>query len=370
MSLKRKGERYTNMADKLNSKEELNDEVFSEEDKKFIFFWKKCMLESIDTSSIIEKVQLKIKRNKIKRRRLVLSSFSVAASIIIFVLTFHFVQNSKINEEEVNIKEMVAKMEKIDIKSIKSVTLMTSQNQVTLNGDAAIKYTKAGEIVFDSQEVDKIVENNSDGYDYLVVPAGKQAHLELADGTKLIINSESKVLYPRYFKGTYRTVFINGEAYMDVMHDKTHPFIVSSNNFNLRVLGTKFNVSTYKGMESVVLVRGSVEVVDKYSHKAKLFPNEMLRLKKGMISDLQKVNVDEYISWIDGLLVLKDSYLSAVVRKLSISYGVPIHCSERVKNKKIYGKLDLKSNLDKVLECIQQTIPMKIEKTDAGIFLK
>lgn len=370
MILKRKDEKYTNMADKFNSKEKLNDKIQSGEDKNFMFFWEKCMPESIDTSSIIEKVQLKIKRNKIKRRRLVLSSFSVVASIIILVFVSYLVQYGKINKEKVSMREMVAKMEKIDMKSIKSVTLVTPQNQVTLNGDASIKYTKAGKIVFNSQEIDKTVESNSNEYDYLVVPAGKQAHLELADGTNLIVNSQSKVLYPRHFKGTYRTIFINGEAYMDVMHDRTRPFIVSSNNFNLRVLGTKFNVSTYQGMESVVLVKGSVEVVDKYSHKAKLFPNEMLKLKGGTISNLQKVNVDEYVSWVDGLLVLKDSYLSAVVRKLSIYYGVPIKCSERVKNKKIYGKLDLKSNLDKVLECIQQTIPIKIEKENSEYFLK
>lgn len=61
------------------------------------------------------------------------------------------------------------------------------------------------------------------------------------------VNSQSKVIYPRRFKGETRTIYAQGEVFLEVAHDKKHPFIVEANGFNLRVLGTKFNISNYEG---------------------------------------------------------------------------------------------------------------------------
>jgi len=356
------------MADKLNSKDK-NKMLSEEEDKNFKFFWEKCMPENIDASPIIEKVRLKIKREKIRRRRFILSSVSIAASVFIFAFAFYFMQQSRVGGSA-EISRMIAGMEKVDIKSIKEVTLITSRNRMALNENAFVKYTKAGEITVNSQKMNEATAMARNEYNYLLVPGGKRVRLELADGTVLTVNSQSKVLYPRHFNGKDRKIFIDGEAFMSVAHDKVHPFIVMSEDFNLRVLGTKFNVSTYKGMESVVLVRGSVEVTDNRSHKTKLSPNEMLGFKDGAISNLKKVDVSEYVSWVDGVLVLKGSSLSAVTQKLGTYYGVSVHCSERIADKQIYGKLCLKNDLNKVLQCLQHTIPMKIEKKDMEFFLK
>lgn len=368
MDLK-KHEQFINLSDKLNLKDESDKKsnILSGKDRKFEFFWEKCMPEDIDVSSIIKKTQLKIKQDAIRRRRryFMLSSASIAASFLIFVSVFYFLQQSKADKR----LDTVAMIEKIDVKSVKNVTLITSGNRMILDGNVYVKYTKDGKMIVNSKGVDEqVCEGNE--YNQLVVPAGRRACVELSDGTILTVNSQSKIIYPRCFSGNIRKIYADGEVFMDVAHDKAHPFIVTSGNFNLRVLGTKFNISTYKGMESIVLVKGSVEVTDRQSHKIKLSPNDLLSMENGTFTGQKKVDVSEYISWVDGALVLRDNCLSSVVRKLSIYYGIPIHCSESVADKKIYGKLDLKDNLDGVLKCIQQTIPMKIEKTDAGIFLK
>ena len=158
--------------------------------------------------------------------------------------------------------------------------------------------------------------------------------------------------------------------YLEVAHDKKHPFIVESEGFNLRVLGTKFNISNYKGATtSIVLVEGSVEVTDQNAKRAQLVPNDLLNIANGTITSQEKVDVAEYISWVDGIMLLNGNDLSHIIQKLSIYYGLSIQCNPLVGREKVYGKLDLKDDIDDVIECIQQTLPFKVEKKGTSIYL-
>ena len=76
-------------------------------------------------------------------------------------------------------------------------------------------------------------------------PFGRQSHLTLSDGTRIWINAGSKLVYPTTFNGDTREIHIEGEVYMEVAHDPSHPFIVHSGDMNVRVLGTKFYLSSY-----------------------------------------------------------------------------------------------------------------------------
>ena len=191
----------------------------------------------------------------------------------------------------------------------------------------------------------------------MIVPSGKRARIELSDGTRLVVNSQSKVVYPRRFKGDIRKIYTQGEVFLEVAHDKKRPFIVESEDFKLRVLGTKFNISNYRGSATnIVLVEGSVEVTDK-------------NIADGSIVCQKQVDVAEYISWIDGIMLLNGNTLSQIIQKLSIYYGVSIQCDPLVGSEKVYGKLDLKDDIDEVIECIQQTLPFTIEKRDTSIYL-
>ena len=108
-----------------------------------------------------------------------------------------------------------------------------------------IKYSKEGKVAVNSQVIKEEGEKARDEQEYnqLLVPPGKRARIELSDGTRLVVNSQSKVVYPRRFKGDIRKIYAQGEVFLEVAHDKKHPFIVESDGFNLRVLGTKFSIS-------------------------------------------------------------------------------------------------------------------------------
>ena len=365
--------RLTDLFGKLNSRENTEDEFAAmSEGETLKFFWKDCMPEKIDASSIIEKTQQKIKRDAMRRRRnyFLVASASIAASVLICISTIYFLNQT--GEEKQNFQAMVEQMEN---SAIDEVTLITSKEQLNLDENAFIKYTKEGKVAVNSQKVEEEKEEGGkvaelEEYDQLLVPAGKRAKIELSDGTLVTVNSQSKVIYPRRFKGETRTIYAQGEVFLEVAHDKKHPFIVEANGFNLRVLGTKFNISNYEGeATNIVLVEGSVEVTDKNEKKAQLVPSDLLNITNGNIAYQKQVDVTGYISWVDGILMLEGNNLSEITKKLSKYYGISIQCNPEVGKEKVYGKLDIKDNIDEVLKCIQQTLPFVIVKEGKSIYL-
>ena len=97
-------------------------------------------------------------------------------------------------------------------------------------------------------------------WEEVLVPAGQRSELRLADGTLLWLNSGTRVTYPTHFNGRQRKIFVDGEVYAEVMHDKRHPFVISAGDVEVEVLGTKFNMRAYNSdqLVEVALVEGSV----------------------------------------------------------------------------------------------------------------
>lgn len=360
--------RLANLFGKLNSQEKLEDDFTTmPEGETLRFFWESCEQEKIDASSIIERTRMKIQKSEKKRKRnyLLITSASIAASILICISTIYFM-----NLETVVDLDLQAIAEGLDSQTVDEVTLITAKEQLNLDEDAFIKYSKEGKVAVNSQVIKEEKVKDEQEYNQLIVPSGKRARIELSDGTRLVVNSQSKVVYPRRFKGDIRKIYTQGEVFLEVAHDKKHPFIVESEDFKLRVLGTKFNISNYReSATNIVLVEGSVEVTDKNEKKAQLAPHDLLNIADGSIVCQKQVDVAEYISWIDGIMLLNGNTLSQIIQKLSIYYGVSIQCDPLVGSEKVYGKLDLKDDIDEVIECIQQTLPFTIEKRDTSIYL-
>lgn len=360
--------RLANLFGKLNSQEKLEDDFTTmPEGETLRFFWESCEQEKIDASSIIERTRMKIQKSEKKRKRnyLLITSASIAASILICMSTIYFM-----NLETVVDLDLQAIAEGLDSQTVDEVTLITAKEQLNLNEDAFIKYSKEGKVAVNSQVIKEEKVKDEQEYNQLIVPSGKRARIELSDGTRLVVNSQSKVVYPRRFKGDIRKIYTQGEVFLEVAHDKKRPFIVESEDFKLRVLGTKFNISNYReSATNIVLVEGSVEVTDKNEKKAQLAPHDLLNIADGSIVCQKQVDVAEYISWIDGIMLLNGNTLSQIIQKLSIYYGVSIQCDPLVGSEKVYGKLDLKDDIDEVIECIQQTLPFTIEKRDTSIYL-
>ncbi len=215
------------------------------------------------------------------------------------------------------------------------------------------------------------MEMMADVYDEEVeVPVGEKMTLMLADGTRIIANSRTVVRYPKRFNGEYREVYVKGEAYFDVAHDAEHPFLVNSDNFRVKVLGTKFNVNNYDVSDSqVVLVQGSVELKTSNNDRVRMKPNELVNLQEGGFAEKRLVNTDEYTCWMQGMINLAGESVESVAQRLSHYYGVTILFDDKMSANKLYGKLMLGDHVSEALKAIETMTQTRMKIHGDTIYL-
>lgn len=154
---------------------------------------------------------------------------------------------------------------------------------------------------------------------------GKSKELVLSDGTRVWLNAESRLLYPKKFAKDERRVRLDGEAYFEVKHKKKKPFIVETSQLIATDLGTAFNVKAYSGKPTqLVLVEGKVAVNKKGdTQQIMMNPDEMVTLSN---DQLTKTAVDAYpmIQWKNGLFYFHKTALIDVMKELGKWYGINI----------------------------------------------
>ena len=203
------------------------------------------------------------------------------------------------------------------------------------------------------------------------VPTGTLT-ITFTDGSKIWVNSGSKVIYPAQFTTDSREIFIEGEIYLDIVHDEKRPFIVKTRKMEIRDLGTQFCVSAYNNDANshVVLVKGKVEIETKGKRKNTLSPNQLfLYDNKKDKESVHQVNTQDYVAWKDGYYQFNHQKLDTVLEKLCKYYGIKIHWDEKVGELTCSGKLDLKENPEKVLNALQNAAPIKVEQIDEQIHI-
>ncbi|MDQ1770643.1 DUF4974 domain-containing protein [Labilibaculum sp. A4] len=199
-------------------------------------------------------------------------------------------------------------------------------------------------------------------YNQINIPRGGEYSLTLADGTKVWLNSESSLKYPVQFIGEIRKVELTGEAYFEVAHNKSKPFIIESHGTEVKVLGTKFNVSAYNDEEDITttLVEGSVQV-SSLGNSELLEPGYQAVVKRGSNQfQVNKVNADLYTSWINGVFQFKNQSLEEICNQLSRWYNVEFFFTEnQYRNLRFAGAAKKDRSLDFTLEIIEKMADVK-----------
>lgn len=190
----------------------------------------------------------------------------------------------------------------------------------------------------------------------VIVPAGQRAELLLADGTKVWLNSRSKLKFPDRFQKDARNVELDGEGYFEVTHKEEAPFTVHTSRYDVKVLGTEFNVKAYnsKNQFEASLLKGSIEVSNmNKSQVVRLRPDERV------ISDgsqlIRSVILDKnYFRWKEGLLCLDDESIGSLIEKLELYYDVNIVVQKPSLMKYHYsGKFRISDGVEHVLKVLQ-----------------
>lgn len=244
------------------------------------------------------------------------------------------------------------------------ILLVKDQGWVQLKDEATVIYDTVGKSNVEEHQIEKNEqETKIDEPDQIIVPKGRRANIVFSDGTKMYINAETRVIFPTVFAKDKREILVDGEVYLEVAADPSRPFIVKTSTIEVKVLGTRFNVCAYRDepAASVVLVEGQVEVKNGDNGKNVLSPDDMLELKGKEIS-IKKVDVFEHICWKDNLMLLNDRKVGEVLNRLSRYYGRTILFGKEIGEIPISGKLDLRENLEEVVEIICQSLFLRQER--------
>ena len=312
--------------------------------------WALSAISNTTNTVNLKKVQLKIKAAKNKKLRSI--SYRYAAILVfglfiasVFVYQFSLKENSEILLELSN-------------GSKKIISLDENQDIVNREGEL-LGIQREGTISYED-----IADNGSAElvFNTLSVPYAKRLHLVFSDGSSVFLNAGTTIKFPiKFLKGQTREVFLDGEAFFDIVKDEKHAFIVQANRLRTKVYGTKFNVNSYRNndLDQIVLQEGSVGVKSngeqtKTSAEILLKPNEIAILDKTDLLYKQKVDIKSHIAWVKGVFMFKNERFEDIFKKLERHYDVSIQINQPALNDSRYtGTFDIET-IAEVLKTFSQ----------------
>lgn len=182
---------------------------------------------------------------------------------------------------------------------------------------------------------------------------GSKLNLKLPDGTTIKLNAGSKLRFPEHFTGKIREVYLEGEAFFNVAHDPSRPFIIHAGKIETRVLGTSFNVKAHDSLVQVVVVTGKVSVTHKQSGDIVVLPpNRMATCNTGQEEITASKADPELLAWKEGVIVFDRASFNEIESRLANWFGVTFEIKKDVKLPGGFTARFNKQSLENILESI------------------
>lgn len=296
---------------------------------------------SFDSTEVRRQLLEKIKKeNIVFSKRRFSNYYKYAAILVVMLGAFYFYNNSDFSGSKENV--IIPKENDIVLQS-------SDQSEETIDISEAKDITDQFGRIIGKQEKNKLVYFRafSEGqlvYNTLMVPYGKTFEVQLSDGTLVYLNSGTSLKYPvQFLKNKRRQVFLKGEGYFKVAKDKKHPFTVNTEDINVEVLGTQFNVSNYIEdlRTDIVLVEGKVSLYrgnKSAENQVFLVPGLRGSNAKGQQKiTTEAVNTDYYTAWIKGSLIFKNASFATIIKKLERRYSVTFINENKILGKEIFN---------------------------------
>ncbi len=305
--------------------------------------------------SIIEKIG----ENKPKRKFKVVNIYSVVAVFFLVFCSgyFYYINSNRIENERDASDSIISEVVTLKLNNGEVKMISEQDNKNIINATGLVVGKQTGNVLAYKNNVsaEKLA------YNTLTVPYGKRFQVILSDGTKVHLNAGTSLKYPiKFIYGLNREVFLDGEAFFEVAKDAEHPFLVNSKGVNVKVLGTKFNITSYPEDDIIntVLIEGSVEVYEK-NQNLNSKPSTILKPGYGAIWNklhknitVEKVNIDQFTAWMHGRLILDEVSFANIQKKLERQYNVTFINNNKALNKRRFtARFDIE-NIDQVMKSL------------------
>lgn len=300
-------------------------------------------------------------------------SLTAAATILLFMVSglYFYFKKDQIQTAplpvKVAVKQKVKDIQPGGVKAIltlsdgKKIVLDDSQNGVVIN-QGGIKIHKNSKGIIEYTLSKSANEQNLSErkeiqtvYNTIQTPVGGKFQLNLADGSKIWLNSASSLRFPVFFSGDTREVELKGEAYFEVSkNDKK--FSVRSGNQTVEVLGTHFNINAYSDEPSITttLIEGAVRVIELNSKKSQILkPGEQSKVDREI--RIQRKDTQADLAWKDGYFYFENASIETVMRQLGRWYGITARYEAILPEHHFEGAIATNLTLLEVLEILEKS---------------
>jgi len=314
------------------------------------------LFSELEKRNAVKRLTEKVHRYKRRRKRAIYSISTFVLFVSLFFLPFKQTKQS----DQVDHSPVIVRDEK-------EVQLILSSGEKSLfKEDIQIKYDSTGNIVIESESGKMLEkyenEDIAEKINRLIVPKGKRSSLLLADGSRIWVNSGTTVEFPSSFSQNERRISIDGEIYIEVEKDPQKPFYVSTQDFDIVVLGTAFNVAAYSedALQHITVAEGSVSVVMGEAETSNVITrNQQLRILNGNDTEISNVDVYNYTSWREGILRFESEPLPQILTRLSRYYDIDLLFGADIHSVRCSGKLYLFDEWQVVLDNITKVSPVE-----------
>lgn len=241
----------------------------------------------------------------------------------------------------------------------------TSAGKIATEAGVKISKTKDGQLVYEVIEKSNVPIT----YNTLTTTQGEQSQVLLPDGTQVWLNAASSIKYPATFNGNTRIVELTGEAYFQVSHDKSKPFLVKTPKESIEVLGTHFNVNSYadEPVHRTTLLQGRIRIVAG-SQTAVLTPNRQAEIGTDLSLKINgPIDPEEAVAWKNGFFQFHHADIKTVMRQFSRWYDVSVSYEGKLPDYHFSGEIHRNLTAAQALDILSLSkIHYKIESTSNG----